>query len=370
MNNSHHIEAPAGQNQIKVTFGLTRYIFKALLRNKASFFFGLIFPVVIVSVFGALGNSTTKTKIGIDPAIPATNPVLVSLQAIANKSNAPIELDKSSMDDLKTQLDKNKVDGVLEQGDGVGLKLLTSNTNPQGSGTVSAFVNNIISNASLAAAHAPLIVKITPEEVSGKSLRQIDFILPGQIGFSLLSVAIFGVAFSFLTLRKTLVLKRIFATSVKPISFVIAQSLARSVQGVMQAMVLILYGVVAFKFSLANGAVTVAEIAVLSFLGVLTFIGFGIFFANIARDEQTMPILLNLFNLPQLFLSGVFFPTDGLPLWLQRIGNNLPLAYVNTAMRKIATEGASLREIVPYLLGMAAWAIFSYIIAAKTFKSE
>ena len=208
------------------------------------------------------------------------------------------------------------------------------------------------------------------EEVSGKSLKTIDFLLPGQIGFSLLSVAIFGVAFSFMNMRKTLVLKRMFATSVKPITFVIAQSLARSVQGVMQAVILIGFGALAFHFTLVNGWITLAQVGLLSFLGVLTFIGFGIFFSNIAKEESTLPIMLNLFNLPQLFLGGVFFPNDGLPPVLKAIGTNLPLSYVTKALRMITIEGAGLTALLPYLGGMAAWAIFAYILAAKTFKSE
>lgn len=379
MKPKHNLNVSIDTNQVKATFGLAKYILKALLKNKSSLFFGLIFPIVIVSVFGAFTSGTAPAKIGIANGFPAQNALVQSLNSIAAQDKAPITVEHKDLDTLKSELSSNDLDGVVADGGDNQVTLYTSSTNLQGKGIVSAFVNSIVGNVNLQTAKSLALaggatsvpeVNVSDKDISGKSLSEIDFILPGQIGFALLSVAIFGVAFSFLTLRKTLVLKRIFATNVRPFTFVVAQALARSLQGIMQAMVLILFGVVAFHFTLVDGYVTVLEVAVLSALGVLTFIGFGIFFANVAPDEQSLPIMLNLFNLPQMFLSGVFFPTDALPLWIQKIGNNLPLGYVNTAMRKITTDGAPLHDILPYLAGMAVWALISYILAARTFKTE
>ncbi len=76
----------------------------------------------------------------------------------------------------------------------------------------------------------------------------------------------------------------------------------------MQAAILIGIGVVQFHFTLPSGALTIIEMLVVAFLGICSFMGFGILIANIARDEQTAPLILNLFNLPQFLLAGVFFP--------------------------------------------------------------
>ncbi|TSC66620.1 MAG: antibiotic transport system permease protein, partial [Candidatus Berkelbacteria bacterium Gr01-1014_85] len=203
-----------------------------------------------------------------------------------------------------------------------------------------------------------------------KEFRYIDFALPGQIGFSLLSLATFGVAFGMITLRETLVLKRIFATTVRPIQFVLALVLSRSFQAVLQAAAIIVIGVLAFDFTLQDGWMSGLSMLVLSFLGILTFVGFGILISNLAKDENTLPIALNIFNLPQFLLSGVFFPIDDMPATVRLIGNNLPLSYLNIALRKVSIEGLGLFEVWPYILGMLGWAIFSYLIAAKTFKTE
>ncbi|MCH5687266.1 hypothetical protein LWM68_25185 [Niabella sp. W65] len=46
-----------------------------------------------------------------------------------------------------------------------------------------------------------------PQIVPGKKYRQIDFVLPGQLGFSILFATMFGIAFVFFNLREQLVLK-------------------------------------------------------------------------------------------------------------------------------------------------------------------
>lgn len=361
-------------NQVNVTLGLTKYSLKASLRNKASYFFSFVFPLVFVMVFGLLGSGDQKLKLGVTNTVDTNNPIYRTLETIAAKDNAPLELVKGEQSDLEKQLNQDKIASIVAPADGrqsTTVKLVTSNGNPQGKASAEAFLNGVLSQMNLQASglkDPPF--KLSTQEISGKTYRYIDFALPGQIGFSMLSLATFGVAFTFITLRKTLVLKRMFATTVKPISFVIAQCLSRSVQAMLQTVVIIAVGVVAFHFTLANGWLTLLEMLVLSFFGVLAFLGFGILIANVAKDEQSLPVALNLFNLPQILLAGVFFPIDGMPKWVQAIGNNLPLAYLNTSLRKVAIEGVSFGSLWPYILGLFAWGVAAYILAARTFKTE
>ncbi len=360
-------------SQWAVTAGLTKYALRASFRNRAGYFFSLIFPIVFVLVFGLIGESNQAIKLGVTEKVNKENPLYQTIKQIADKESAPVELVDGLQADLEKQLSQDKLDSILAPADQAPnqLTLITSNGSPQGKAAAEAFLQGITSQMNLQAARLTnLPFSFQTQEISGRTFRYIDFALPGQIGFSMLSLATFGVAFTFITLRKTLVLKRMFATTVKPFDFVVAQALSRSVQAIFQTGVIILLGVAAFHFSLARGWLSVVELMVLSFLGILAFLGFGILIANLAKDEQTLPIVLNLFNLPQILLAGVFFPIDGMPHWVQLIGNNLPLAYLNIAMRKVSIEGLSFFDVWPYILGLIGWALLSYILAAKTFKTE
>jgi ABC-2 type transport system permease protein len=363
-------------SQIVIALGLAKYALKASFRNKASYFFSLIFPLIFVVIFGLLGNSGASIKLGVSDTIDKTNPIYQTIKNLSEQENAPIELIEGSEPDLEKQLSQAKIASIIAPDQSVrpmagSLTLVSSNSNPQGKAAAESFLSGVISQMNIKASG---IVRqpfaFNAKEISGKEYRYIDYALPGQIGFSLLSIATFGIAFPLITLRKTLVLKRMFATTVKPITFVVAQCLSRSFQAMLQAAVLLTVGVLAFHFTLAHGWITFVQMIFLSFLAVLAFLGFGLFIGNVARDEQSLPIALNLFNLPQILLAGVFFPIDGMPKWLQFIGNNLPLAYFNTALRKISVEGIAFVDIWPYILGMIVWGFVAYIAAARVFKTE
>ncbi len=374
LNNTNNDESRFSKapSQFLIAWGLTKYALKATLRNRSSLVFSLIFPLVFVAIFGSIGGGGGKISLGILDSLNKNQPIYQAIRTVASENNSPIKLVSDTETNLKIQLNQSKLGAILEpSGSVTSLKVVTSTANPQGGSAAVTFLNGILSQLNL---HAAGVTKptftVTSQDVAGKQYRYIDFALPGQIGFSLISIATFGIAFPLITLRKTLVLKRIFATAARPITFVVSQCLARSVQAMLQAAVILGVGIWGFHFTLAHGWITGVELFVISFLAVLAFLGFGILIGNIARDEQSLPIAINLFNLPQILLAGVFFPIDTLPKWVQNIGNNLPLAYLTTAMRKISNDGASLITVWPYILGIIAWGVVAYLIASRIFKSE
>jgi ABC-2 type transport system permease protein len=115
---------------------------------------------------------------------------------------------------------------------------------------------------------------------------------------------------------------------------------------------------------------TVFDMLILSFIGVLVFMGFGFTVSGIAKNESTVPPIANMITLPQFLLSGTFFSINVFPAWLQPISRALPLTYLNDAMRKVAFEGASLMDVSHQILILCLWGVGIYFVAVKTFKWE
>ena len=208
------------------------------------------------------------------------------------------------------------------------------------------------------------------EKIPGRVYRTIDFIFPGQLGFSLLSAGVFGVAFIFFNLRQTLVLKRFFATPIRRGYIVFGEGLSRVIFQLITAIVILLLGHFVFKFTLVHGWITFVELLVLSFIGLIVFMGFGFIVSGIAKNESTIPPLANLFTLPQFLLAGTFFSIDNFPSWLQPICRALPLTHLNDAMRNVAFEGAHLTDCGKQLAVLGLWAVLAYALAIKVFKWE
>jgi ABC-2 type transport system permease protein len=207
-------------------------------------------------------------------------------------------------------------------------------------------------------------------KIEGRPYRTIDFILPGQLGFSLLSAGVFGVAFIFFSLRQTLVLKRFFATPIKRQYIVLGEALSRVLFGMITAVVILVFGHFAFNFTLVNGWVTFLELLVLSFLGLLVFMGFGFIVSGLAKNESVIPPFANLITLPQFLIGGTFFSTDAFPGWLKAVADIMPLKHLNDAMRNVAFEGAHLNDCLKQIGILALWGVIVYVIAIKVFRWE
>ncbi|OQA07088.1 MAG: ABC-2 type transporter [Bacteroidetes bacterium ADurb.Bin397] len=206
-----------------------------------------------------------------------------------------------------------------------------------------------------------------------KEVRQyktIDFILPGQLGFSLLSSGVFGVAFMFFNLRNTMVLKRFFATPISRTFIILGEGLSRVIFQMITAVVIILAGYYLFGFTLINGVQTFFEMLLLSFIGLLVFMGFGFIVSGLAKNDSSIPPLANLITLPQFLMGGTFFSIDAFPKWLQPISRAMPLTHLNSAMRKVAFEGQHLWNVRLEIGILLLWGIGAYIVAVKVFKWE
>lgn len=367
-----HVHVPKKPRQWPAFLAVVKYATIAAARNRATLAFGFIFPLVFITVFGLLGNSTISVRLGVVSG-SADNPVVPAVEHLK-----VFKVSKGSAEGLKQQLRLGKLDGVLEVAakqdapqPGYTVTLYTSNANPQVSGTAVSLVSGIIDKANLQLSQItqpPLTFE--QAKLSGQESRYIDYALPGMIGFALLGTALFGTVFGLIALKKTLVLKRMFATPTKPLTFLAGQGVSRLIFATAQTIVIVGVGVVAFHFSLPHGWVTWIDILVIQALGLIAFLGFGYFMAGFANDENSAGPLVNLVSLPQFLLSGVFFPTDSFPSWVKPIADNLPLSYFNEAIRKVTTEGGHLVDTWPYLLGMLAWGAVMYILAAKTFRWE
>ncbi len=369
--------------QWRAFVAITRASLLSQVRNVATFFFGLLFPLVFISVFGLIGNATTSIKLGVTDGSDLNSPIYSALTQIS-----AVKVEHGSAASLNALLTSGQIDGVLTitpapplptptnppgggQPFGYDVTLATSSASPQNAATARTFVQAIVDEINLQAAGIthPAIA-LTTTDVAGRHYSYIDFILPGQLGFSLLSIAVFGTAFGFVVLKRTLVFKRIFATPTRPATVVLGQGASRLIIAFMQVVVLLVAGVYLFHFDLANGVTTFVEMMVVSLFGLIAFLGFGLIIAGIFNNENAMGPVVNLITLPQFLLSGSFFPTDIFPAWVQPIANNLPLSYMNVALRKIASEGASLYDVRFQLLGILAWGVGTYVVAVLTFRWE
>lgn len=358
---------------------ITKASLRSIFRSPSAVIFSFVFPFIFILVFGFIGNNggVPVYKIAIDKNCDTANALFDSIKT-SNRIKIVIFADEK---ELRSSLIKGRITGIFNiKKNSTDLPAYTySITSTTASNDkwpqFLPLINNIVNKISNEKypgrpnfAITDFEYKKNIEEV--REYKTIDFILPGQLGFSLLSSGVFGVAFMFFSLRNTLVLKRFFATPISRTYIILGEGLARVIFQMITAIVIILVGYFLFGFTLVHGIQTLLAMLLLSFLGLIVFMGFGFIVSGLAKSESTIPPFANMITLPQFLISGTFFSIDAFPKWLQPISRILPLTHLNTAMRAVAFEGESIWGVRSEIGVILLWGIIVYIIAIKVFKWE
>jgi ABC-2 type transport system permease protein len=196
------------------------------------------------------------------------------------------------------------------------------------------------------------LVKVeTPFTVARKStdtagLTRFDYIFAGLLGFSIMSLGIFGPTNVFPELKKQGVLRRIHITPIRVWQYFTANVISSSAIGLLS--VAIMFAIALNRFHLRMHG-NYIELALVVVLGVFTLYGIGLAIGGWAKDQNQAAPLANLVSFPMMFLSGTFFPRFLMPEWLQHASGILPLTPVIDSMRLIITENKHLWELGPQL---------------------
>jgi ABC-2 type transport system permease protein len=378
-------------NNTRATLAIAIASFRSIIRSPSAVVFSLAFPLIFIVVFANIGGGAVTMEVGVAKTCDTIGPVY---QALKRTGIVHLIRDQSTADMAKN-LSKGDLDVILDIKDNRGpnnhgkgwtiypplsalprkppftVNVQYTSASQQKGGIFKSLLNSILFQVnSMDNTVQQPVAELKETTVHGREYKYIDFILPGMLGFSLLSSGVFGTAFVFLSLRLTLVIKRFFATPVKRYSIVLGEAIARLIFSWIGALFIIVVGHYFFGFTLVHGVTTVVNLLILSALGLIIFMGFGFIISGIAKNESTIPPLSNIVTLPQFLLSGTFFATTAFPSWLQVLSNILPLTYLNNAMRQVAFEGTGLGGVTHELLILGIWFIIIYAVAVKTFKWE
>lgn len=357
---------------------LTAASMKMYFRNTTGVFFTLFIPIILIFVFGFLFQSNElKTNI----ALTNYSQSDISKQFIQSlKDVKAFKVEEMSESAAADKLGKGQVNLQVIIPDTFGkpdpntrmpmpssVQSYYNEGNPQLGQTANLIIGQIVTNYNQQITKAPVLLSVKSEGVKTNNLAQIDFFLPGVIAMSIMQLGIFAVAFAFVAFKTTGQLRRIQATPTRPMYFVVAQGATRIIVSIAQVSLLLALGVVLFKANIIGSLLSFMLVAT---LGSLVFLGIGFAIAGWAKDENQATPVAQLIQFPMLFLSGVFFSREGLPGWLEKITNVLPLTFLVDALRKIATEGASLMMVRGEILGLLVWGVIVYVIAVLVFRWE
>ncbi len=203
------------------------------------------------------------------------------------------------------------------------------------------------------------------QQIDGEAVRYVDWVLPGILGMNMMFSCLFGVGYVVVRYRKNGFLKRLRATPLRAIEFVVAQVASRLVL-ILSITLFVYAGTKFFLDTRMDGSYSL--LFLIALLGAISLVSLGLLIASRVTSEELAGGLLNLVTWPMMLMSGVWFSLEAAEPWVRNFANAFPLTHVLDAARSVMIDGAGIAEVWPNVLALAAMSAFYLTGAALLFR--
>jgi ABC-2 type transport system permease protein len=352
-----------------------KVVVRSYLRNPVALFFSLLFPIILIGLFGlifsAVGNSpVTVQVVNLDHNSPAS---VAFLSALNNTSVVKVNVVNWNATNFAALLGQND-DPVgiivpagfqtsLQHHTPVNLTVFTDPADASASGTVLGAVQGVASAFNLHLANGTAVVGFTTQNVGSQVYSYIDYLIPGLIGFSILTSPMFSMVDVAAGYRKDGIFRELSLTPLTRSEWLTSHILWYTALTFVTAGIMIGAGLELF------GAHVNLTLGLIPFLvvGPLLFVSLGMLAGSVAKTPESAALIGNIITFPMMFLSGTFFQVSMFPPGLQSFAHVLPLYYVIDGMNQVMLFNNTSRALVDFAI-VFVMAIVIFVLAVRFFK--
>jgi ABC-2 type transport system permease protein len=213
----------------------------------------------------------------------------------------------------------------------------------------------------------PLLLLTLFGAVFAGQQEDLDVIVPGIAGVSVVSATFVALAYNLTFLREHGVLKRLRGTPMPAGAYLAGVAASAVSTVVLQLAVVIVAGHVVLGV-----AWPLDWPALLGFVvvGVVCFASLGVALSHAIPNSESAPAYVNAVFLPMLMIAGVFYDEENAPTVLRDIAEVLPLKHLVDGLSGAMVHGEGLAEHGVALAVLGLWTVAGLILAIRGFSWE
>ncbi|HUK70219.1 MAG TPA: ABC transporter permease [Streptosporangiaceae bacterium] len=344
---------------------LSRAIFLGFIRDRTALFFSILFPVIFLLFFGSIFKSSATPKVKVlevgqasllDQARAASHGELGKVLAVTRTANLGYAL---------SQVRKGG-DAAAVQQQGSTLTVHYSAADQTTAGVVQSIFASIVQQADETASGHPAVYRLSAQQVEDKSLKGIQYVTPGLLGWAIASGATFGAAITLVTWRQNKLLRRLRLAPVR-IGTVVTARIGVSLLVALVQMAIFLAIASTSYFGLKLSSAWWMSIPLVA-CGTLAFMSIGLLVGSFAKTQQSATAIANLIILPMAFLGGAFIPLDFAPAWIRAASYAMPLRYLVNGMLNVMARGQPATSALPAIGILLGFAAVLTLISVRAFR--
>jgi ABC-2 type transport system permease protein len=356
----------------KRTMSDLRVFGRGYLRNWIGLFFGLIFPVILILLFGAIFSGNSSGTITVYAQNQDAGPVSIQFLNVLNSTGiVNVQSVNASENFPKYLADHSSADGIIIPANfsaNYGTKTpvnitVYGNPSQSSSGIVSGTVNGVANFFNLQRYNGSAVIGLTQTTVNTQQTKYVDFLIPGLIGFSILISPMFSLVNISSEYKKTKLFKQLSLTPLTKMEWLASKVLWYIFLSTLSFVLMVAVGIFVFG---AHITLTVWLIPFLV-LGPMLFASMGMLVGTLTKNPETASVIGNVISFPMMFLSGTFFPMSLYPQYLQTFAHVLPLFYITEGLNAVMVYANYAQALIDIAVVTIITVIF-FVAAAKLFK--
>ncbi len=362
-----------------------RVVARSYFRNPIALFFSLIFPIILIGLFGLIfsnvgGGTVTLPVVNADSGCPF-DPLTHNTTTYCEEFLAALNGTHVVKVDVVSVPVANFASWLGQKDYTVGLVIppgfgenysnrlpanVTVYSNPQdaaSSGTVLGAVQGVVNGFNLRAAGGTPFLGFRTSNIGSPVYTYIDYLIPGLIGFSILTSPMFSMVDVTSSYRKDGIFRQLSLTPLTRAEWLISRVLWYVALTFVTAGIMIGAGVELF------GAHVMFTFGLLPFLvvGSFFFVSLGMLAGSITKTPESAALIGNIITFPMMFLSGTFFQVSSMPPGLQAFAHLLPLYYVIDGMNQVLLFSNTMQALYDLAIVLVG-SLIVFALAVRFFR--
>lgn len=336
-------------------------------------------PVALANLDTAQGNTSLSTKF------------VAQLEAMNNETGMMDLSTVGSAADVKSNIQNGQQSaGIiigsnftsnLKTGKQAEVTIVTDQSSPQTASLVQSVLTKVIEQMGTQTAtyglnqtyKTPLnysLAQIVPYNVQTTGIvpgqtNYFQFVAPGIMAMVVMMSIMTGLPHAISYEREIGTLDGMLAAPVHRMSILGGKVIAQTTRGMLQGIMILVLSIVLFGVVVQG---SIALVLGLLLLSVFSLVGLGILITSFASTEETATMIMMTLTFPMMFLSGVFFPLQQMPQFMQVIAQFLPLTYAVSALRRVVVLGAGVPAISTDIIILFGFGIVLLSVALFSFE--
>jgi ABC-type multidrug transport system permease subunit len=342
--------------------------FASLKRDHRTFAFIIIMPAIQILLFGiAIGQPPVGLGVALigNEATDIDDDLMIKLGA---SESLIIHDEYTSAEEARSAIGEGELWAAIVVSDNGVIEVHLDNSNQQVSSTIMVEVRNALTEIMEEKGITPP-VEIADPVYGDKEPAFINFLAPGIITLVCFMFSLILTTMSFVGERYDGTLDRVFAAGTQPSEVLVGHMIAFTSILIGQVSTVILIAVYGFDIPLNGNPLMVFVLAMLLGWAAMCI---GMFISTKATSEF-QAIQLNMpFMFLVLLISGILWPVEALPGWLQPISWSLPTTWTAEAFRSIMIRGWGFEQnvVAGAFVYNIVFAAIMLMVAAKSLKTQ